>query len=37
MFFGLSGTIAGIYIAQGSIAAALWLTGFVARGIAKRS
>jgi O-antigen/teichoic acid export membrane protein len=35
MFFGLSGTIAGIYIAQGSIAAALWLTGFVARDIAQ--
>jgi O-antigen/teichoic acid export membrane protein len=30
-FFGLSGTIAGIYIAQGSIAAALWLVGFVTR------
>jgi O-antigen/teichoic acid export membrane protein len=37
LFFGLSGTIAGIYIAQGSIAAALWITGFVARDIAQRS
>jgi O-antigen/teichoic acid export membrane protein len=37
MFFGLSGTITGIYIAQGSIAAALWLAGFVARDSAKRS
>jgi O-antigen/teichoic acid export membrane protein len=35
MLFGLSGTIAGIYITQGSITAALWLTGFVARDIAQ--
>ena len=37
VFFGLFGTIAGIYITQGSIAAALWLTGFIARDIAQRS